>query len=118
MNALSAIKRPPLPALVAAAGGRAGMRFLEFFAANRRNPQHYPADVLDRIAGYPARKIADLLPWTPPTFSAPPPDPARPHRAATMQRGRGHRERRQLTDELYREHLCLDHHSRNRHAAS
>jgi site-specific recombinase XerD len=28
----------PLPALVAAAGERAGMRFLEFFAANIRNP--------------------------------------------------------------------------------
>ena len=27
-----------LPALVAAAGERAGMRFLEFFAANIRNP--------------------------------------------------------------------------------
>jgi hypothetical protein len=33
--------RPPapvVPALVAAAGERAGMRFLEFFAANIRNP--------------------------------------------------------------------------------
>jgi site-specific recombinase XerC len=29
---------PTLPALVAAAGERAGMRFLEFFAANIRNP--------------------------------------------------------------------------------
>src|SRR5271169_4503488 len=29
---------PSLPALVAAAGERAGMRFLEFFAANIRNP--------------------------------------------------------------------------------
>jgi hypothetical protein len=28
----------PLPALVAAAGDRASMRFLEFFAANMRNP--------------------------------------------------------------------------------
>ena len=28
----------PLPALIAAAGERAGMRFLEFFAANIRNP--------------------------------------------------------------------------------
>jgi hypothetical protein len=28
----------PLPALVAAAGERASMRFLEFFAANIRNP--------------------------------------------------------------------------------
>ena len=30
---------------------------------NRRNPQHYLADVLARIADHPARKIADLLPW-------------------------------------------------------
>src|SRR6202011_2732953 len=29
---------PPLPAIVAAAGEPAGMRFLEFFAANIRNP--------------------------------------------------------------------------------
>ena len=29
---------PVVPALVAAAGERAGMRFLEFFAANIRNP--------------------------------------------------------------------------------
>jgi site-specific recombinase XerC len=29
---------PPLPALIAAAGERASMRFLEFFAANIRNP--------------------------------------------------------------------------------
>jgi transposase len=30
---------------------------------NRRNPQHYLADVLARIADHPARQIADLLPW-------------------------------------------------------
>ena len=32
----------PVPALVAAAGDQASVRFLEFFAANIRNPQ-YPA---------------------------------------------------------------------------
>jgi site-specific recombinase XerC len=32
------ISSPTLPVLVAAAGERAGMRFLEFFAANIRNP--------------------------------------------------------------------------------
>ena len=38
MNQLVAITSPTLPALVAAADERAGMRFLEFFAANIRNP--------------------------------------------------------------------------------
>ena len=33
------ISSPGLPALVAAAGERASVRFLEFFAANIRNPQ-------------------------------------------------------------------------------
>jgi site-specific recombinase XerD len=38
MNQLVPIGLPTLPALVAAAGERAGIRFLEFFAANIRNP--------------------------------------------------------------------------------
>src|SRR6266446_1402915 len=38
MNPLVAITAPCVPELVAAAGERAGMRFLEFFAANIRNP--------------------------------------------------------------------------------
>src|SRR5271170_363427 len=38
MNQLVPIGSPALPALVAVAGERAGMRFLEFFAANIRNP--------------------------------------------------------------------------------
>ena len=38
MNQLVSIASATLPALVAAAGERAGMRFLEFFAANIRNP--------------------------------------------------------------------------------
>jgi len=38
MNQLVPISSATLPALVAAAGERAGMRFLEFFAANIRNP--------------------------------------------------------------------------------
>jgi hypothetical protein len=38
MNGLVPIRTPVVPALVAAAGERAGMRFLEFFAANIRNP--------------------------------------------------------------------------------
>jgi hypothetical protein len=37
MNQLVPITSTTLPALVAAAGDRAGMRFLEFFAANIRN---------------------------------------------------------------------------------
>ena len=38
MNELVPISSPTLPALVTAAGDRASMRFLEFFAANIRNP--------------------------------------------------------------------------------
>jgi hypothetical protein len=38
MNQLVPIGSPTLPALAAAAGERAGTRFLEFFAANIRNP--------------------------------------------------------------------------------
>jgi site-specific recombinase XerC len=38
MKHLVPISAPRLPALVAAAGERASMRFLEFFAANIRNP--------------------------------------------------------------------------------
>jgi len=38
VNKLVPISSPALPALVAAAGERASMRFLEFFAANIRNP--------------------------------------------------------------------------------
>src|SRR5271155_554329 len=38
MNQLVPISPVTLPALVAAAGERAAMRFLEFFAANIRNP--------------------------------------------------------------------------------
>ena len=38
LNQIVAINSSALPALVAAAGERASMRFLEFFAANIRNP--------------------------------------------------------------------------------
>jgi hypothetical protein len=38
MNQLVRIDYPVVPALVSSAGERAGMRFLEFFAANIRNP--------------------------------------------------------------------------------
>jgi hypothetical protein len=38
VNPLVPISSPSLPVLVAAAGDRASMRFLEFFAANIRNP--------------------------------------------------------------------------------
>jgi site-specific recombinase XerC len=38
MNQLVPISSPAVPTLVAAAGDRASMRFLEFFAANIRNP--------------------------------------------------------------------------------
>ena len=38
LNQIVAINSSALPALVAAAGERASMRFLEFFAVNIRNP--------------------------------------------------------------------------------
>jgi hypothetical protein len=38
MNEITLVHQCPLPALVAVAGERASMRFLEFFAANIRNP--------------------------------------------------------------------------------
>jgi hypothetical protein len=38
VNELVPLRSSALPELVAAAGERAGMRFLEFFAANIRNP--------------------------------------------------------------------------------
>ena len=38
MTSFVPVSSPALPALVAAAGERASMRFLEFFAANIRNP--------------------------------------------------------------------------------
>ena len=39
MNQLVPIGSSSLPALVSAAGERVSMRFLEFFAANIRNPR-------------------------------------------------------------------------------
>jgi transposase len=48
------------------AGGRraaAIYSLIETAKLNGRNPQHYLADVLARIADHPARQIADLLPW-------------------------------------------------------
>jgi hypothetical protein len=43
VNQLIRISAPSLPALVTAAGERTSMRFLEFFAANIRNPHTRPA---------------------------------------------------------------------------
>ena len=55
MNELVTLSPPvAMPALVAAAGERAGMRFLEFFAANIRNPH-------TRRAYY--RAAEDFLTW-------------------------------------------------------
>ena len=55
MNQLAPIsKAPMLPALVAAAGDPAGMRFLEFFAVNIRNPHTRRAY---------RRAVADFCAW-------------------------------------------------------
>ena len=48
------------------AGGRraaALYSLIESAKLNGLNPQPYLADVLARIAGHPARRIAELLPW-------------------------------------------------------
>jgi len=45
MKDLTLIRRSNLPAVFAAAGERASIRFLEFFAANIRNP-HTPPGLL------------------------------------------------------------------------
>jgi site-specific recombinase XerC len=58
----------PVPQLVAAAGERASMRFLEFFAANIRNPHtrrvYYRAaeEFLGWCASVGVRSIADVQP--------------------------------------------------------
>jgi hypothetical protein len=54
VNQLALIAAPALPALVATAGERAGLRFLEFFAARIRNPHTRRAY---------ARAAADFLAW-------------------------------------------------------
>ena len=54
MNQLVPLNSPALPALVVAAGERASMRFLEFFAANIRNPHTRRAY---------ARAATDFLTW-------------------------------------------------------
>ena len=54
MNQLVPIVSPALPTLVAAAGERASMRFLEFFAANIRNPHTRRAY---------SRAVAAFLDW-------------------------------------------------------
>jgi site-specific recombinase XerC len=56
MNQLASLPSPalPVPVLVAAAGDRASTRFLEFFAANIRNPNTRRAY---------SRAVADFLAW-------------------------------------------------------
>ncbi len=55
MTQLVPIAVPSLPALVTAAGDRAGIRFLEFFAANIRNPHTRRAY---------SRAVNDFLSWS------------------------------------------------------
>jgi hypothetical protein len=54
MKDLTLVRSSNLPALVTAAGERAGMRFLEFFAVNIRNPHTRRAY---------ARAADDFLAW-------------------------------------------------------
>src|SRR6201997_1740632 len=68
MNTLVPISSPALPALVAVAGDRTSMRFLEFFAANLRNPHTRRAyaraaeEFLGWCASVGVRSIADVQP--------------------------------------------------------
>jgi site-specific recombinase XerD len=68
MNRLAPISSTALPALIAAAGERASMRFLEFFAANIRNPHtrraYYRAaqEFLAWCAGVGLSSIASVEP--------------------------------------------------------
>jgi hypothetical protein len=54
MNPLISLQSPSLPALIVAAGERAQLRFLEFFASNIRNPHTRRAYV---------RAVAEFLDW-------------------------------------------------------
>lgn len=63
MNQLDSVSVPPVPALVNAAGERAGKRFLEFFAANIRNPntrRAYRKDVMQFLDWCQARGVRDI----------------------------------------------------------
>src|SRR5271166_4805510 len=68
MNQLVSIAAPAVPALVAAGGDRAAMRFVEFFAANIRNPHTRRAyaraaeEFLGWCASVGVRSIADVQP--------------------------------------------------------
>ena len=68
MNQLVPISSAAVPALIAAAGERASMRFLEFFAANIRNPHTRRAyaraaeEFLGWCASVGVRSIADVQP--------------------------------------------------------
>jgi hypothetical protein len=54
MNAVTPIRRVLTPALISAAGERAGVRFVGFFTANIRNPHTRRAY---------ARAVTDFLAW-------------------------------------------------------
>ena len=68
MNQLVPISSPALPALIAAASERASMGFLEFFAANIRNPHirrtyaRAAEEFLGRCASVGVQSIADVQP--------------------------------------------------------
>ena len=87
MNQLVPIASPTIPVLVAAAGDRARIRFLEFFAANIRNPhtrRAYARAAAEFLAwcadaGVPA--IAAVQPVPSPPGSRP--EPASPRRRAS-----------------------------------
>ena len=63
MTALATIAAPVLPAIVTAAGERAQIRFLEFFAANIRNAntrRAYARAVVDFLAWCEGRGVASV----------------------------------------------------------
>jgi hypothetical protein len=68
MSELTPINSLPLPALVANTGARASVRFLEFFAANIRNPH-------TRRAYYRAASASAVSPDSGRNPAASPPSP-------------------------------------------
>jgi len=56
---------------------------IETAKLNGVNPQAYLADILSRIAGHPAKRIAQLLPWTLSSHSSAPKRPLGLRRIST-----------------------------------
>ena len=85
MNQLVPLRSSTMPELVAAAGERAGMRFLEFFAANIRNPhtRRAYARAVDEFLGWCS---SAGVPWIGAVQPVHSPPGSRPARASSRRR--------------------------------